>query len=55
MHVHFFCSYADPPSTGTYQTVPEVFDRIKTVANEDIVKQVQSLYVFEVEGEKRRD
>ncbi len=49
-HTSASLGYADPPPAA-YKTVPEVFDRIKTVANEDIVKQVQSVYVFDVEGE----
>lgn len=48
-HTSATLGYADPPP-ATYQNVPEVFERIKNVASEDIVKQVQSIYVFDVEG-----
>ncbi len=31
-----------------------MFDRIKTVANDDIVQKVQAVYLFDVEGGLRR-
>ena len=37
----------------TYANVPEVFDRIKTVASADIVKQVEATYCFDIEGEDK--
>ena len=47
----FFVSYraADAPP-AVYESVPQVFDRIKGVANEDIVGKVQAIYMFDVEG-----
>jgi len=35
----------------TFTSVPEVFDRIKVVANADMVAKVKAAYVFDVEGE----
>merc|ERR1719225_861258 len=38
-----------PPAT--YTSVPQVFDRIKTVANAEMVEKVKACYVFQVDGE----
>lgn len=40
---------SSPPASFTQ--VPEVFDRIKQVSNPSIVKKVNAVYVFDVEGE----
>merc|ERR1719273_2621789 len=37
-----------PPAT--YDNVPQVFERIKAVANSDMVEKVKACYVFECEG-----
>jgi len=36
---------------ATFTSVPEVFDRIKIVANAEMVAKVKASYVFDVEGE----
>lgn len=38
-----------PPAM--YENVPQVFERIKTVANADMVGKVKACYVFQVDGE----
>ena len=44
-------SAADAPP-ALYSSVPEVFERIKNVSNEDIVQKVQAIYLFDVKGKK---
>jgi len=41
---------ADAPP-AMYKSPQEVFTRVKSVASEDIVKQVQAIYMFDVENE----
>lgn len=36
--------------TATYDNVPQVFERIKSVANADMVEKVQACYIFHVDG-----
>merc|ERR1719433_241943 len=38
-----------PPAM--YENVPQVFERIKTVANADMVEKVKACYVFQVDGD----
>jgi len=38
-------------STPAFTEIPAVFERIKQVSNPSIVKKVNALYVFDVEGE----
>ncbi|CAB4069453.1 Hydroxysteroid dehydrogenase-like protein 2 [Lepeophtheirus salmonis] len=35
----------------TYTNIPQVFDRIKEVANSETIQKVNAVYVFDVEGE----
>jgi hypothetical protein len=35
-----------------YKTIPEVFGKIKGVASEAIVEQVQAVYLFDVKGKQ---
>merc|ERR1712223_1790584 len=41
---------ADAPP-AMYENVPQVFERIKTVANADMVEKVKACYVFQVDGD----
>ena len=48
-NVVFSRKYSDaPPATNT--SMPRVFERIKAVANADMVGKVNACYVFELEG-----
>jgi putative sterol carrier protein len=44
-------NYGDAPPL-LYTSVPEVFERINAIASADMVKKVNAIYVFEVEGGK---
>jgi len=37
-------------SSSTYENVPQVFERIETICNEEIVKQVGSTFLFDIDG-----
>merc|ERR1712117_10123 len=37
-------------SSSVYENVPQVFERIETICNEDIVKQVGSTFLFDIDG-----
>jgi len=41
-------SYSDSPS---YSDVKPVFDRIKAVSNPAIIKKIQAVFIFDIEGE----
>lgn len=41
-----------PPAL--YENVPQVFERIKTVANAEMVDKVKACYVFQVDGEDKK-
>jgi putative sterol carrier protein len=43
-------SSAADDSPIVYENVPQVFERIETICSEEIVKQVGSIFVFDVEG-----
>jgi len=43
--------YSSGEVPTTFSSIPEVFDRIKVVANADMVAKVKASYVFDVEGE----
>jgi len=37
-------------SSSVYENVPQVFERIETICNEEIVKQVGSTFLFDIDG-----
>jgi len=42
--------YSTPASPLAYENVPQVFERIEAICNEEIVKQVGSTFLFDIEG-----